>query len=351
MARSPHPEVHIVKTSLSKALHLTSLGGLMLLGAPAVAQSVPFSPFAPFQVRVNFQPAQAQVPAGFVVDSGQVYGSRGNGYTYGWSADNTANTRDRDDANTPSQAYDTLIRTQNGGDFTWELAVPNGHYQVRLVAGDAGFFDSDYIFSVEYYGHVLKGTPATDRRFVEAVTTVDVNDGRLTVRNDSFAVNNKLAFVEVTRKLVVDIQFQPASASPVEIYGMLPDFGQVYGSRAHGFTYGWNVDNTANMVDVGYDVDILAQRHARMQQGGDRVWEIAVPNGVYEVDLMAGDPSTRNGAYRIQVEDSVVLSGVPSGQGFTHGSGVVAVSDGRLTVRSAQGAANNKLNVIRIRQR
>jgi hypothetical protein len=344
------PRGHIMKTLLSKSLGLAVLGSLSLLGAPAAAQSVPFSPFAPFEVRVNFQPANVPVPAGFVVDSGQVYGSRGNGYTYGWSADNTANTRDRNDANTPSQAYDTVIRTQNGGNFTWELAVPNGYYQVRLVAGDPGFFDSDYIFSVEYYGHVLKGTPTTDNRFVEAVTTVDVNDGKLTIRNDSFAVNNKLAFVEVKRKFGVDINFQPASASPVEIYGNLSDYGQVYGARSYGFTYGWNVDNTANMVDAGYDIDILAQRHARMQSGGDRVWEIAVPNGVYDISLMAGDPSTKNGSYRIQVEDSVLLSGVPTGYGFTNGSGVVAVSDGRLTVRSAPGAANNKINLIRIRQ-
>ncbi|NVJ20758.1 MULTISPECIES: hypothetical protein [Myxococcus] len=340
-----------MKTLFSKTLRLVTLGALTWVGAPAVAQTVPFSPFAPFELRVNFQPANVAVPAGFVADSGQVFGSRGNGHTYGWSADNTANTRDRDDANTPSQAYDTVIRTQNGGNFTWELAVPNGYYQVRLVAGDASFFDSDYIFSVEYYGHVLKGTPTTDNRFVEAVTTVDVNDGRLTIRNDSAAVNNKLAFVEVKRKFGVDINFQPASASPVEIYAMLTDYGQVYGSRAYGFIYGWNVDNTANMVDAGYDIDILAQRHARMQQGGDRVWEIAVPNGVYEVELMAGDPSTKNGSYRIQVEDSVLLSGVPTGYGFTNGWGVVAVSDGRLTVRSAPGSANNKLNFIRIHQK
>jgi hypothetical protein len=340
-----------MRAFLTKSLRLAVLGSLSLLGAPAAAQSVPFSPFTPFEVRVNFQPANVPVPAGFVADTGQVYGNRGNGFTYGWSADNTANTRDRNDANTPSQAYDTLIRTQNGGNFSWSLAVPNGYYEVRLVAGDPGFIDSDYIFTVEYYGHVLKGTPTEAQHFFEAVTTVDVNDGRLTLSNDSFAVNNKLAFVEVKRKFGVDINFQPASASPVEIYGNLSDYGQAYGSRAYGFTYGWNVDNTANMVDAGYDVDILAQRHARMQQGGDFVWETAVPNGVYAVDLMAGDPSTKNGSYRIQVEDTVLLSGMPTGYGFTHGSGVVAVSDGRLTVRSAPGAANNKLNLIRIRQK
>jgi hypothetical protein len=338
-------------TFLSKSLRLAALSGLALFGAPALAQSGPFSPFAPFAVRVNFQPASSPVPAGFVMDSGQVYGSRGNGYTYGWNADNRANTRDRNDPNTPSQAYDTVIRTQNGSDFTWELAVPNGYYEVRLVAGDPGFFDSDYIFNVENHGRVVWGTPTNEQRFFEAVITVDVSDGRLTISNDSSAVNNKLAFIEVKRKFGLNVNFQPVSSSPTDIHGYLSDFGYAYGSRGMGFTFGWNVDNTANMVDASYDIDILAQRHAQMQAGGDFFWEIAVPNGVYEVSLLAGDPRTKNGAYRIQVEDAVMLSGIPTGYGFTNGYGVVAVTDGRLTVRNAPGAGNNKINYIRIIQK
>ncbi|RKH53851.1 hypothetical protein D7X55_01545 [Corallococcus sp. AB049A] len=325
--------------------------GLTLASSPAHAQSPgPFSPFAPFELRVNFQPANAPVPAGFVADSGQVYGNRGNGFTYGWNQDNTANTRDRNNPNTPSQAYDTLIRTQNGANYTWELAVPNGYYEVRLVAGDSDFIDSEYAFSVEYYGDVLRGTPTADQHFFEAVKLVDVSDGRLTVRSSSPAVNNKLAFLEVKRKFGIDINFQPASNPPLENFGYLPDNGLVYGARQFGFTYGWNVDNTANMVDAGHDVDIVAQRHARMQQGGDRVWEIAVPNGVYEVSMLAGEPFNYVGAYRIQAEDTVVLSGMPTGYGFTTGIARVAVSDGRLTVKSAPGAGNNRINAVYIRQ-
>ncbi|RKG74915.1 hypothetical protein [Corallococcus terminator] len=330
----------------------TTLGlGLTLAGSPARAQSPgPFSAFTPLELRVNFQPASAPVPAGFVVDSGQVYGNRGNGFTYGWNQDNTANTRDRNNPNVPSQAYDTLIRTQNGANFVWELAVPNGYYEVRLVAGDPDFTDSDFAFNVEYYGDVLRGTPSADQHFFEAVKLVDVKDGKLTVSSSSPAVNNKLAFLEVKRKFGIDINFQPASNPPLENYGYLPDNGLIYGARQFGFTYGWNVDNTANMVDAGHDVDIVAQRHARLQQGGERVWEIAVPNGVYEVSMLAGEPFNYVGAYRIQAEDTVVLSGLPTGYGYTTGLARVAVSDGRLTVKSAAGAANNKLNAVFIRQ-
>ncbi|MCY1046356.1 hypothetical protein OV208_33940 [Corallococcus sp. bb12-1] len=150
--------------------------------------------------------------------------------------------------------------------------------------------------------------------------------------------------------LELRVNFQPASNPPLENYGYLPDNGLIYGARQFGFTYGWNVDNTANMVDAGHDVDIVAQRHARLQQGGERVWEISVPNGVYEVSMLAGEPFNYVGAYRIQAEDTVVLSGLPTGYGYTTGLARVAVSDGRLTVKSAAGAANNKLNAVFIRQ-
>jgi hypothetical protein len=80
-------------------------------------------------IRINFQPASAPVPSGYLVDSGAVYGARGNGQTYGWNVANTANAVDLNSPNTPGgdQRYDTFEWTQKpGGGSTWELAVPNG---------------------------------------------------------------------------------------------------------------------------------------------------------------------------------------------------------------------------------
>src|SRR3954467_15985967 len=51
-----------------------------------------------FAAQVNFGPAptaMSPVPDGYVQDSGAVYADRGNGLTYGWNADDSANTRDR----------------------------------------------------------------------------------------------------------------------------------------------------------------------------------------------------------------------------------------------------------------
>ena len=42
-------------------------------------------------------------------------------------------------------------------------------------------------------------------------------------------------------------------------------------------------------------------------------WEIAVPNGVYQVHIVAGDP-TETGTYRIKAEKTVVIDGKATGK-------------------------------------
>jgi hypothetical protein len=150
-------------------------------------------------IRVNFQPAAAAVAAGYLADSGLAYAARGNGQTYGWNADNSAQTRDRNASNSPDQAYDTLTHFQKTGnpDAVWEIAVPNGTYVVRVVAGDATNFDSVFRTTVEGVLTVT-GTPTTATRWIEGTSTVTVTDGRLTIRSGTGASNNKVCFVEIT---------------------------------------------------------------------------------------------------------------------------------------------------------
>ncbi|MEA2710118.1 MAG: hypothetical protein QOF78_2719, partial [Phycisphaerales bacterium] len=143
-------------------------------------------------VNVNFQPASAAVPAGYLADSGLTYGDRGNGYSYGWNAANNNETRDRNV--TSDQKFDTLIHTSSK---SWEIAVPNGTYNLRLVAGDPSYFDSSYAFDAEG-ALALRGTPSSDNRFIIATRTVTVADGRLTLTDAAGSENNKLAFLEIT---------------------------------------------------------------------------------------------------------------------------------------------------------
>lgn len=143
--------------------------------------------------KINFQPAGASIPAGYLPDGGDAFGAR-NGLTYGWNVTNTANARDRNLAQSPDQRYDTLMQfsTQK-----WELAVPNGTYSVRIVAGDPGYYDSIYKIDAEGV-RVIDATPGANTRWVEGQAFVTVSDGRLTITSGSGYKNNKIDFIEVT---------------------------------------------------------------------------------------------------------------------------------------------------------
>ena len=168
--------------------------GTNALGSSAPSVMAVGRTFLP-RIQVNFQPAAAPVPAGYLVDSGLPFRSRGNGYSYGWNINNSAFAVDRDSPNSANQAYDTFQYMQLCA-TVWEIAVPNGWYTVSIVAGDATLIDSTYRISVEGTPTVT-GTPTTAARWVSGTATVNVADGRLTVVNGAGAVNNKICFISI----------------------------------------------------------------------------------------------------------------------------------------------------------
>jgi len=151
-----------------------------LLTGPIVAdQSVCGLPGA---ICVNFQRAGTPVPAGYLPDTGGVFGSR-NGRQYGWNASKTCVDRDV----VADQRLDTFCTLQVGD--TWEIAVPNGTYDVRVSAGDAAAASTIDIasetvldedgepFPVTFYG----GAQLLKTQFVMDTLAVPVQDGRLTL--------------------------------------------------------------------------------------------------------------------------------------------------------------------------
>ncbi|MBA3845472.1 MAG: hypothetical protein H0X45_02380 [Planctomycetes bacterium] len=154
---------------------------------------------AAFAAKVNFQPATAAVPEGYVADSGQVFAARGNGLSYGWNASNPT-TRDRNSPTAPDQRYDTLIHLQRpeNPSARWEIAVPNGGYEVRVVGGDPSFVDSTFDLRVEGVP-TLDGPVSEYPRWLDEIREVDVGDGRMTVGNGPASRNAKLSFLELIR--------------------------------------------------------------------------------------------------------------------------------------------------------
>jgi len=153
---------------------------------------------AAFVLKINFQPSSSPVPAGYLVDGGAVFGSRGNGYSYGWNIDNTSFVRDRNSSRSPDQRYDTLNHLQKaGGARTWEITVPNGTYNVFAVAGDPDYIDSVFRLNVEGV-LTVSGTPTSATHWFSGSNSVTVSDGRLTVSNGTGGSNNKICFIEIS---------------------------------------------------------------------------------------------------------------------------------------------------------
>ena len=152
-------------------------------------------------VKINFQPSGAPIPLGYLPDTGQPFADRGNGQSYGWSGDNTTNTRDRNNPNSPDQQHDTLAYMQRTPlpDAVWEIGLPNGTYTVRLVAGDPSFFGNHMVIAAEGVV-IVDGTTSSTNPWLDQTQTVTVNDGRLTISNVAGADGgNKICFIEISQ--------------------------------------------------------------------------------------------------------------------------------------------------------
>src|SRR5260221_14000365 len=103
------------------------------------------------------------------------------------------------------------------------------------------------------------------------------------------------------------INFQPGGIAPA---GYLVDKGEAYGTRVGGYTYGWNIRNTANIFQRNSpaSADFRYDTVALMQPAGVSWWQIIVPNGTYTVHVVAGDPASTSGnIYKINAENVTVV--------------------------------------------
>jgi glucose/arabinose dehydrogenase len=157
------------------------------------SQLLPGVPLA-FPIKVNFQLAGAPVPSGYVPDSGDVFGSRGNGLFFGWNMNETDVCRDR--GVQANQLLDTLCHFHAGA--VWEIAVPYGRYNVLANVGDPSFA-STYTLNVEGVNY-FNAVPLAINQFASSTKSVLVTDGRITVNQGSAAEKaTRIDYLEVSR--------------------------------------------------------------------------------------------------------------------------------------------------------
>ena len=267
-----------------------------------------------------------------------------------------------------------VIRTVNvnaAPDVTAPVITLLGDNPLELTEGDA-YVEAGATASDDVDGDI-SGNIVID------ATAVDVNTpGSYSVTYDvSDAAGNSA--VQVTRTVnvnaappfAVNINFQDAGTTPPA--GYLDDHGQPYGLRTEAdqgsstYTYGWIsiVDGTPeDLVGQGRNrnfpaLDLLQRTTIHMEHPSTPptgFWEIEVENGLYQVTVGVGDAS--GGAdpevHRINAEGvNIVDDFEPSGANgsltrFSTGSGIVEVTDGKLTLDYLGGGVNTKPNYVEI---
>lgn len=172
---------------------LTCLLLLALLAPVAHAQGV--------HINLSLQPASFPLQTGYQGDFGQTFSSHANGYTYGWNGDHTGRTF----APSPLPGYDSiwgaqwsLIRMLPGASTTWEIALPDGSYDLSTLA--AGYQCQGQLQQIAAEGVlVVNGTAGWDYdTYVGGTQTITVHDGRLTITNGPTAELNCIDYIQIS---------------------------------------------------------------------------------------------------------------------------------------------------------
>jgi hypothetical protein len=294
-----HRWARVVLASVIGALVLPWVGAI-----PAQA-----SPLA----RVNFQPASAAPPTGYLIDSG-------SGYTdsraYGWVAPNssspvdlTSNARDR---GTPAdRRLATLMHMQRKDGATgklysgrWEYALASGTYDVTVAVGDGGknadgsycCLDSVHRLTVEGVLAINNFTPTPASPFFTTTVTVAVSDGRLTI-DPAGGVNTKINYVDISASTGT-----PTPPSP-QITGVTPAPGASQVSL-----------NTAVTLDVNAPIDAESVSSSTFTVSGPA----GLVDGQYNTDAAGGTASfTPSSNLAPNATYSVSVNGLRSTDGET----------------------------------
>ncbi|MCH8194302.1 MAG: hypothetical protein IIA65_09855, partial [Planctomycetes bacterium] len=246
-------------------------------------------------VKINFQQATSITPDGYLPDSGQVFGDRGNGFSYGWGvAVNQTRDRGRDDI-APDQRYDTLNHLQKNGRFeVWEIELENAEYGIFLVGGDSNHTDQVNHFDVE---GVIVEDPDGQDNFDEWEFVVTVADGRLTITPTPEAQNSKLMFIDITLLTPPELAKRPSpgkDANDVSRDTLLSWESGIY-AQTHNAYLGTNFDDVNDAavggpgLVVGQGLADAAFAPGRLEFDQTYYWRVDEVNGAPDSTVFKGE--------------------------------------------------------------
>ncbi|MDD9206294.1 hypothetical protein PU560_07410, partial [Georgenia sp. 10Sc9-8] len=201
--------------------------------------------------RVNFETDTTATPEGYIADIGLAYDdARGFGWISaadGTPLDQTERARERSGGQVnPDLRLATITHMQHTSaeeDGVWEYDLADGTYTVVVAVGDAGpyanaGYDSVNVIEAEGERIVDGFVPTASREYDEAVGTVEVTDGALTIAPADGA-NTKLAYVEIYAD---DVAEEPvAPVAPAGLSTEVTDGGVVLSWNSAAEATGYDV--------------------------------------------------------------------------------------------------------------
>ncbi len=143
----------------------------------------------------------------------------------------------------------------------------------------------------------------------------------------------------------IQVNFQKSNFNTPQ--GYIADGGDEFGDRGNGYSYGWlgGRNRDTRKRNNNEDPRLISLNH--IQKNTNRIWEIALPNGEYALEIACGDPSYTDQINTLDVEGNLVVD--PDGEdNFDFYQLTVNVSDGHLTLTQGTGGSNAKICYLHI---
>jgi hypothetical protein len=199
-------------------------------------------------------------------------------------------------------------------------------------------------------------TPGTDYTYV--VVAVD------TAGNRSAASDPASATVPTTGGAPLSLKVDYSDPATSAAAGYVRDFGQPFGLRDNGMSFGWVVSGSSTPLDLTADGRVrttgvtttdprlLTFVHTQQNPANPLgAWELAVPNGTYTVTAAVGDAGKYyDSTHALAAEGLTLVSAfVPTSTNrIKTGTATVTVTDGRLTITST--GTNTKVDYLDVTQ-
>ena len=242
----------------------------------------------------------------------------------------------------------TLYQTERFGNFSYNLSVPNGTYQVNLKFAEIWFTTAGQrVFNVTIEGQTVLSNfdilqQVTFNTALDKSFTVNVTDGQLNIAFASVISNPKVSAIEVV----------PASgATRINAGGGTYTGldGRVW-SADTGFSGGGTYASGATIAGTS-DATLY-----QTERFGNFSYNLSVPNGTYQVNLKFAEiwfTTAGQRVFNVTIEGQTVLSNFDILQQVTFNTALdksftVNVTDGQLNIAFASVISNPKVSAIEV---